>query len=120
MYKGFTHTRYRGQRLHAIGMMAALEASRADGSGGLVSYVESNNFSSLRSCGRMGYRDFGWIAFARARDRYWIRASAGCREYGFRLEHRLASAADTDAAARQAAGRRTVLKASQPSSFRVR
>jgi hypothetical protein len=97
MYKGFTHARYRGQRLHAIGMMAALETSRAEGSRGLVSYVESNNFASLRSCYRMGYRNFGWIAFVKAGHRYVMRASAGCRRYRFRLEHRPASAPSTPA-----------------------
>src|SRR5258708_4816483 len=55
MYKGFTHVKYRGQRLHAIAMTRALEAFLAKGHKGIVSYVEWNNFSSLKSSYRMGY-----------------------------------------------------------------
>jgi hypothetical protein len=41
MYKGFTSKPYRGQRLHAIGMMLALNEYRNQGFKGLVSDVES-------------------------------------------------------------------------------
>lgn len=85
MYKGFTHEDYRGQRLHAAGMALALEEHRAQGSKGIVSYVESNNFSSLKSCYRMGYEPFGRIVVLRARGRYYIGASEGCRARGFAL-----------------------------------
>jgi hypothetical protein len=98
MYKGFTDTRYRGQRLHALGMIAALRTCLSEGSLGLVSYVESNNFSSLRSCARMGYRDFGWIAFAKMFRGYLIRRSRGCREYAFELKHEPPSARVEDPA----------------------
>ena len=53
---------------------------------GLVSYVESNNFGSLKSCYRMGYADFGNIYAARCFNRYLLHSDAGCRPYGFRLE----------------------------------
>ena len=62
MYKGFTHPNYRGQRLHAIGMNLALQEYLDRGYRGLVSYIESNNFSSLKSAYRVGYRDFGRVA----------------------------------------------------------
>lgn len=85
MYKGFTHERYRGQRLHAAGMALALQDYRAEGLKGIVSYVESNNFDSLKSCYRIGYRDFGRIVVLRLHGRYFIRESAGCRARGFGL-----------------------------------
>jgi hypothetical protein len=85
MYKGFTHEGYRGQRLHAAGMAQALQEYREEGSRGLVSYVESNNFSSLKSCYRMGYVAFGHVVVLRAGGRYFIAASRGCRERGFDL-----------------------------------
>jgi hypothetical protein len=85
MYKGFTHEGYRGQRLHAAGMAQALEEYRAEGAKGLVSYVESNNFSSLKSCYRMGYRPLGHVLVLRAGGRYFIGSTRGCRERGFRL-----------------------------------
>ncbi len=83
MYKGFTHEAYRGQRLHAAGMAQALQEYRAAGSKGIVSYVESNNFTSLKSCYRMGYVAFGRVVVLRARGRYFIGASPGCRQRGF-------------------------------------
>ncbi len=54
MYKGFTHPDYRGKRLHGIGMSLALRACVDRGSRGLISYVKSNNFQSLRSIERNG------------------------------------------------------------------
>jgi hypothetical protein len=86
MYKGFTAHRHRGQRLHAIGMTRALEAYLARGYRGIVSYVEWNNFVSLKSCYRMGYGDFGNIVIAGIGGRYVCRHDAGCRQYGFRLQ----------------------------------
>jgi hypothetical protein len=86
MYKGFTHVNYRGQRLHAIGMTKALEAYLARGYKGIVSYVEWNNFGSLKSCYRMGYKDYGNIYAARLFDHYFLHSNAGCQPYGFRLE----------------------------------
>lgn len=54
MYKGYTVPAYRGARLHAVGMCQALRAFTAEGRAGLISYVQSNNFASLRSAARMG------------------------------------------------------------------
>ena len=87
MYKGFTHPDYRGQRLHAISMTRALEAYLARGYEGIVSYVTWNNFSSLKSCYRMGYRDFGNIYMARIFGRYVTHADRSCALYDFRLEY---------------------------------
>jgi hypothetical protein len=86
MYKGFTHVAHRGRRLHAIGMTLALADYLARGFEGLVSYVESNNFSSLKSTARMGYEIFGTIAVLKAFGVHVARASAGCRARGLHLE----------------------------------
>jgi Acetyltransferase (GNAT) family len=91
MYKGFTHKNYRGQRLHAIAMTRALEAYLSKGYQGIVSYVEWNNFSSLKSCYRMGYVDFGNLYLARVFGRYFTGAGRGCGRYQFRLDYRGAS-----------------------------
>lgn len=93
MYKGFTHPRHRGQRLHAIGMTRALQQYLSRGSKGLVSYVESNNFGSLKSVFRMGYREFGWICLLRVGGRTFTHASAGCRPYRFAIEREPAESA---------------------------
>ena len=91
MYKGFTLDRYRGQRLHAIGMARALAEYLRQGFAGLVSYVESNNFDSLKSCYRMGYRDCGRIRVMRIGGRYLIHPDPSSRAFGFRLQQRFNS-----------------------------
>jgi hypothetical protein len=85
MYKGFTRPEYRGQRLHAIGMAQAMMAHSREGCHGLVSYVESNNFNSLKSCYRMGYVKAGTIVALRVGGRYVIRVGRGCQPFGLGL-----------------------------------
>lgn len=85
MYKGFTLADYRGQRLHAIGMTRALAEYQDCGFRGLVSYVESNNFDSIKSCYRMGYRICGRIHALRAAGRYFITVACDCNPYGLTL-----------------------------------
>jgi len=83
MYKGFTDQRYRGQRLHAIGMTRALQHYLDSGYQGLVSYVESTNFDSLKSCERMGYSVFGSVYVVQLFGRYLAWSSPGCDAYKF-------------------------------------
>lgn len=82
MYKGFTHPSYRGQRLHATGMSLALNHYLDQGYRGIVSWVEANNVRSLRSCYRMGYKDFGEIYIVKLFRKHFIRCSDGCEDYG--------------------------------------
>jgi hypothetical protein len=82
MYKGFTPKTHRGLRLHAFGMALALEAYTHEGARGLVSYVESNNFASLRSCARLGYKDVGHVYVARLRDRSVMWRTGKCEAHG--------------------------------------
>ena len=99
MYRGFTHPDYRGQRLHAIGMTRALVAWLARGARGFVSTVASRNDASLKSCFRMGYREFGTIyelrlgrllglrnPRSRFLRRHLVYRTPGCRAFGFVLE----------------------------------
>jgi hypothetical protein len=86
MYKVFTLPAYRGNRLHGIGAARALEVFSKRGSAGLICYVRSNNFSSLKSCYRMGYRDFGQILVAKLNGRYITYSSRGCKAFDFRIE----------------------------------
>jgi hypothetical protein len=83
MYKGFTDDNYRGQRLHAIGMTRALQHYLANGQRGIVSYVESTNFDSLKSCFRMGYEAFGTVYLVKLFGRWLSFSSPGCRRFGF-------------------------------------
>ncbi len=85
MYRGFTHPDYRGQRLHAIGMANALHHYSQKGFKGLISYVEVNNYRSLRSVYRMGYRNFGKVYVLQLGPRFWIHADKGCEPYAFNV-----------------------------------
>jgi len=93
MYKGYTVPAYRGKRLHAVGMCRALRAFTDEGKKGLISYVFSNNFASLHSVLRMGYRIFGEVYVLRAGTHAFTYATIGCRRYGFWVESPEASAA---------------------------
>jgi len=86
MFKGYTVPAHRGKRLHAVAMCRALRAFAEEGQRGLVSYVASNNFASLKSTARMGYRSFGDVYLVRAAGRSFSWATPGCRPYGFRVE----------------------------------
>lgn len=94
MYKGFTHHDYRGHRLHAIGMNLALKHYLEQGFEGLVSYVESDNFDSLKSCYRLGYLDVGSIYVIRLFGRYLSVASSGCALYKLDLKRAEGAQAD--------------------------
>ena len=85
MYKGFTQLAYRGKRLYAIGMTMALQHFLSRGSKGLVCYIESDNFDSLKSSFRMGYAAFGSVFVMRILGRYLAYATPGCGRYGFRV-----------------------------------
>ena len=85
MYKGLTLNAHRGRRLHAIGKTRALAAYQARGYKGLVSYVDGDNLSSLKSNYRMGCVDFGRIWVLRVFGRYLIFRTSGCAGFGFRV-----------------------------------
>lgn len=85
MYKGFTHVGHRGKRLHAIAMSLALQHYLSKGSRGLVSCIESDNSSSLKSSTRMGYAVFGSVYVLKVFGRYATYSSPGCKRFGFRI-----------------------------------
>jgi len=83
MYKGFTLAPYRGLRLYPISQTRTLAEFKMRGLKGMVFYVESNNFNSLKSGYRIGARDCGRIQVIRVMGRYVVRAGPRCLQYGF-------------------------------------
>ena len=83
MYKGLTFDAYRGRRLHAIGKAGALAAYQARGYKGLVSYVDSDNLSSLKSNYRTGCVDIGRIGAIRMFGKDLTFRTPGCVAFGF-------------------------------------
>jgi hypothetical protein len=95
MYKGLTLDAYRGRRLHAIGKAGALAVYRALGYKGLVSYVESDNLSSLKSNYRMGCVEIGRIWAIRIFGKDLTFRTPGCVAFGFKVvPHRDPSSRD--------------------------
>jgi hypothetical protein len=67
-------------------MAAALEELAEAGLSGLLAYVVSSNFASLKSCHRMGFENFGHLIMFKIGSRQVWHATAGCKKYGFRVE----------------------------------
>ena len=86
MHNGYTAPSHRGKRLHAIGMAAALRAYAKEGHKGLVSYVDSSNFPSLKSCERLGYLTVGHIILVKMGKQYLCRSTLGCKPYDLYVE----------------------------------
>ena len=86
MYKGYTHPEHRGKRLHAIGMNLALKHFLEQGQKGLISYVESQNFDSLKSVFRLGYEQFGTVYLTELFHRQLTLYSGRCHALGFHIE----------------------------------
>src|SRR5262249_45750780 len=86
MYNTFTRPESRGRRLTAVGIAAALEEQTRAGLSGLVAYVVSSNFASLKSCERMGFQTFGHLIILTVGAHQVWRGTPGCKKYGFRVE----------------------------------
>lgn len=86
MYHTFTRPEHRGRRLNAVGIAAALEGWVDAGFSGLLGYVVSSNYASLKSLARLGFQTFGHlILFTVGEHQVW-RLTPGCKKYGFRVE----------------------------------
>lgn len=86
MYRGFTRKEFRGKRLHAVGMANALNKYAQIGYKGLISYVEANNFRSLKSVFRMGYKKFGNIYVLKLFGYPFVTKTTSCRKFGFDIK----------------------------------
>ena len=65
VYNGYTHPDYRGQRLLATGISNALRELSILGYNNFISVVAFDNFSSLKSVYRMGWKKVGKFIFIR-------------------------------------------------------
>ena len=85
MYNGHTHPQHRGKNYHGFSMAMGLKHYAEKGHKGLVSFVEIYNQASLKSCYRMGYKNFGTFASIKILGRHWIKMSSGCTEFGVKV-----------------------------------
>jgi GNAT superfamily N-acetyltransferase len=94
MYKAFTHPDYRGGRLFARGIALALQILGDRGITRLLTTIHMNNFASLSSCRRMGFKRVGRLwTIGRGNSRWAIKPRAAAE----RLGARVASATPEDA-----------------------
>jgi hypothetical protein len=84
----FTHAKYRGMRMNSIGSILAAKEYFRKGFEELLAYVEANNFGSLRSYERVGWRTVGSVRIARLFGRYFIHTESGCAARSFRVATR--------------------------------
>lgn len=81
LHKTFTYPKYRGQRLHAIGMAKACNEYSISGYKGLISVVEAHNLSSLRSFYRLGYQIVGKVYVIMVLGKYYSYVDKGSKKY---------------------------------------
>lgn len=84
-FKVYTSELYRGKRLHAHQMRLALDYFKNQGKKGIACYIYSDNFDSLKSSFRMGFKPAGFILIVKFFDRYWNFSSPACKKYSIKL-----------------------------------
>jgi len=82
---GYTLPDFRGQRLHAVGMANALQKLSKNRYKGLVGIIAGNNFDSLNSCIRLGFKRVGNFICAKIFKRYFIFSTGKNKHLGFEL-----------------------------------
>lgn len=87
IYKGFTLPQYRGKRFLATIMNKILSDYTQAGYKGLVSYVESNNFSSLQAVRQMGYQSFGSVSIKQYGTQLAISHDPSCKDFNFTVKN---------------------------------
>jgi GNAT superfamily N-acetyltransferase len=85
MYRGYTLPQYRGRRFHAIAMTWALRRYLEEGKAQMISYVDSINLSSLKSCQRMGYKHIGDVYIGKVGGHRIVYTDHACRKHAFRM-----------------------------------
>ncbi len=82
MHHSFTCARYRGRRLHTIGIVQALAHFEASGPATLLAIVSTSNAASMSSCQRAGYRPLGRFWLVGGANRLGLYTSREARAHG--------------------------------------
>lgn len=86
VYASFTYPKYRGRRLSASRGARALCEYLGRGYKGVVFFIDSHNFRSLRATyATLGNQQIGYIVVLKLGRHAWIHNSRGCREHGIYL-----------------------------------
>jgi hypothetical protein len=90
-YKVFTHIHQRGQRLHRHQMHLALKHFQKEGFKGIVCYINSDNFDSLKSHFKMGFLDAGMIVAIKFFGKYYHFKTKTCAKYAIQLKEKMSA-----------------------------
>ncbi len=71
-YRSYTIVPFRGQRLQGLNLYRALKFYQKKGFKGVVAYVDSNNFNSIRSLNHLGFQFFARIIILKICNTYYI------------------------------------------------
>ena len=83
---GYTLPDYRGKRLHAAGMANALQKLSKNGYKKLVGIIVWDNFNSLNSCIRLGFKKVGNFICIKLLKNYIVLSTGENRNHGFQLK----------------------------------
>lgn len=86
MYHGYTRSEYRGDRLHALGIVRAMNTYAERGIKGMISLTEEVNYRAQRSAYRMGFVDRGRIWRIGIGRLSRIGQTSSCDAYGVQVE----------------------------------
>ena len=85
-YKGFTHPKFRGQRLYQHVAAQSGEALRELGVSKILSTAEWVNYSALKSSYRSGYEYLGILGVVAPAGRRFVIKPRGLEEYGIYID----------------------------------
>ena len=85
-YKVFTPIKHRGKRLHSLHMNLALSHFTNIGFKGIICHIYSDNFDSLKSSYRMGFKDIGSIFVVEFLGKIYHYSPKSCSKYNICLK----------------------------------
>lgn len=85
-YRSYTIIPFRGQRLQGLNLYHALKNYQLKGYKGIVAYVDSNNFNSLRSLDHLGFDLFERIIIIKFLNTYYVFKPFGDTPYQFKIQ----------------------------------
>lgn len=85
-YRSYTIVPFRGQRLQGLNLYRALQFYQKKGFKGVVAYVDSNNFNSIRSLNHLGFQFFARIIILKIWNTYYIFQPRQSNPYQFSVQ----------------------------------
>lgn len=86
-YNAYTEEEYRGKRLHGLGMAQMVQVAHYEmQKNGLIGFIDIQNYKSMRSCERLGYKKKGIVFLIEVFGKKFSYATQGCGFCGLSIE----------------------------------